>query len=115
MMFHFINFVDENDVLERNSFASAVIWTANEFGSAFDVDDPLRRSCFHCVLDPISTVIAFPITLRVASPVRSPCFFLLRAPLPLLHPPVLPPFPFVATPIADCGCLVELLSHHHPY
>ena len=25
--------------LERNSFASDVIWTANEFGSAFDVDE----------------------------------------------------------------------------
>ena len=39
MMFYFINFVDENDVLEKNSFASDVIWTANEFGSAFDVDE----------------------------------------------------------------------------
>mgnify|MGYP007058288905 FL=1 len=25
--------------LEKNSFASDVIWTANEFGSAFDVDE----------------------------------------------------------------------------
>ena len=31
--------MDENDVLEKNSFASDVIWTANEFGSAFDVDE----------------------------------------------------------------------------
>ena len=39
MMFCFIKFVDENDVLEKNSFASDVIWIANEFGSAFDVDE----------------------------------------------------------------------------
>ena len=39
MMFYFINFVDENDVLEKNSFASDAIWTANEFGSAFDADE----------------------------------------------------------------------------
>ena len=39
MMFYFINFVDENDVLEKNSFASDVIWTANEFRSTFDVDE----------------------------------------------------------------------------
>ena len=25
--------------LEKNSFASDVIWTANEFGSVFDVDE----------------------------------------------------------------------------
>ena len=39
MTFYFINFVNENDVLEKNSFASDVIWTANEFGSVFDVDE----------------------------------------------------------------------------
>ena len=39
MMFYFTNFVDENDVLEKNSFASDVIWIANEFRSVFDADE----------------------------------------------------------------------------
>ena len=39
MLFYFVNFVDENDVVGENSFASDVIWTANEFRSAFDVGE----------------------------------------------------------------------------
>ena len=39
MLFYFVNFVDENDVFGKNSFASDAIWTANEFRSAFDVDE----------------------------------------------------------------------------
>ena len=41
MRFYFINFVDENDVFgeEFICLASDVIWIANEFGSAFDVDE----------------------------------------------------------------------------
>jgi len=30
VLFYFVNFVDENDVVGENSFASDVIWTANE-------------------------------------------------------------------------------------